>query len=115
MVQPTHVHCRHCGIPRPLRFAALLGGEPCLGTSLECSECHYVAFTLVRQHGSASQFSFCVNCDASCRLRVEASEHTGNIWVCCAACGYALATLYAPEATSSERSSRSTPTTPPRP
>ena len=115
MVQPTHVHCRHCGLPRPLRFSALLNGEPCVGTSLECGECSYVAFTLVRMRGATSQFSFCANCDAFCRVRVEASKHTGNIWICCGACGYALATLYAPEPTSAAPSPPRTPTTPPRP
>ncbi|HYG54813.1 MAG TPA: hypothetical protein VD965_05905 [Burkholderiales bacterium] len=115
MLQPTQVHCRRCQSARPLRFAQLLEGESSLGTAAACGECSHIAFTLIRNRTSESQFSFCANCDAFCRVRVEASEHTGNVWVCCAACGYALATLYAPEATSSKASTRPPQPTPPLP
>jgi hypothetical protein len=100
---------------QPLRVETVLKGEPGLGTSALCAHCSYIAFTLVRTPSSASRFAFCPNCDAFCRVRVEASEHTGNVWVCCAACGYALATLYAAEAASSKAPSRPPTKTPPLP
>jgi hypothetical protein len=94
MFQPTHLHCRRCGTTRPLRFAALLPGEPSLGTKAECADCCDIAFTLTQTPGVVGQRSFCANCDSFCRPRVEASAFTGNVWVCCGACGAAIATLY---------------------
>jgi len=94
MFQPTHLHCRRCAATRPLRFAHLLSGEPALGTRLECEACSNIALTLIPTPGAATQRSFCANCDSFCRPRIEASAFTGNVWVCCSACGAALATLY---------------------
>jgi len=94
MFQPTHLHCRRCAATKPLRFLHLLAGEPALGTRLECDACSNIALTLIPTPGTDTQRSFCANCDAFCRPRVEASAFTGNVWVCCSACGAALATLY---------------------
>lgn len=44
----THLHCTQCGTVRPIRFEALLAGEPSLGTRVSCAHCRQHAFTLLR-------------------------------------------------------------------
>ena len=44
----THLHCSRCNTVRPIRFEALLSGEPSLGTGVYCAHCRLHAFTLLK-------------------------------------------------------------------
>jgi hypothetical protein len=79
----THLHCSRCESIQPIRFEALLPGEPSLGTSVYCARCRHLAFTLIRP----ARF-YCEICDEvqpALLERVElgrAANELGVLLVC---------------------------------
>lgn len=96
----THLHCPRCSTIRPIRFEALLPGEPALGTSVLCGHCHGHAFTLLKP----ARF-YCDICDDVQPALLERVElaHPGEgaklkdlaVLLVCGCCFDGKATLYA--------------------
>lgn len=90
----THVNCLGCGTIRPIRFEALLAGEPSLGTCVCCAHCRRHAFTLLRP----ARF-YCEICDEvqpALLERVEAQTPAElAVLLVCGGCFDAKAMLYA--------------------
>jgi len=43
----THVYCASCRAIRAVSFDRLMGREPSLGTAARCSQCRWLAFTMI--------------------------------------------------------------------
>lgn len=91
----THLHCARCACIQPIRFEALLPGEPALGTSVYCARCRYLAFTLIRP----ARF-YCELCDEVQpalleRVELDQGPNGCGVLLVCAGCFDAKAVLYA--------------------
>ena len=91
----THLHCSRCACIQPIRFEALLPGEPSLGTSVYCGRCRHLAFTLLKP----ARF-YCEICDdvqPGLLERVELCAGTNEFGVLlvCGGCFDGKAMLYA--------------------
>ncbi|HVL36691.1 MAG TPA: hypothetical protein VM489_13555 [Burkholderiales bacterium] len=90
----THLHCGRCTATQPIRFEALLPGEPALGTNVYCGRCRHLAFTLLRP----ARF-YCEPCDQVQPALLERMElgPPGQLCVLlsCGVCFSGKAILYA--------------------
>jgi hypothetical protein len=88
----THVYCACCTAIRRVRFKRLLAMEPSLGTTAQCMECGFVAFTILEPANV-----YCDVCDRIQPAVLEDTRPAGRLCgglVRCAVCYATRARLY---------------------
>jgi len=103
----THIYCACCTAIRRVRFERLLAMEPSLGTTAQCLECGFVAFTILEPANV-----YCDVCDRIQPAVLEETRPSGRLaggLVRCAVCYATRARLYGRIPADGEETTESAP------